>query len=137
MGVDFSGPGGEFQLNWRGWGLMLDLAHDHGWEPVGIERRSIDDAGYVQEEEGTTFIDNWHAFSTEGAASLAAALERALDDIPDHEALAPKDLSGDGSTRIPGNRIDEVSALEWFSGPRKQIVRDLIQFCKAGGFTIS
>jgi hypothetical protein len=29
-----------------------------------------------------------------------------------------------------------VNALEWFSGARKQGLRDLIAFCRQGGFAV-
>jgi hypothetical protein len=128
VGVNFSGPGGLFQLTWRGWGYMLDLAAAHGWQPPA-------EVAHEEGPDGTMgfWIDDLHQFTSAEAAALAGALEKALDDIPDHEVIRDKQLGGDRG--IPGDRIGEVSAVEWFGG-NKQLVRDFIAFCKAGEFTV-
>jgi hypothetical protein len=72
------------------------------------------------------------------ARNLAAALERSLDDIPDHDAI-------DHKTRpieeMPGLRAvidDDVSPIEWFSGKAKIKLQHFIEAWKReGGFRIS
>ncbi len=129
MGVSMSGPGGDFYLNWRGWGLMVELATSHGWElPPDVEREEGPDG------QMGFWLDDLHRLTDAEAAALATALEQSLDDIPDHEVLRDK---GFGAERgVPSHRIGEVSAVEWFSGDNKRMVQQFITFCKAGGFTI-
>ncbi len=92
-------------------------------------------------------LGNGRRVGDEDARSLADALERALPDVPDHDATAHKpraypvpaamrdmlrDLPDD---RMPGPD-QYVNALEWFSGLRKQVLTELITFCGEGGFSI-
>ncbi len=85
--------------------------------------------------------------SAADARAWADALENALDDVPNHDAriLKPqaypmpiavarlfRDLTG-GGLPDPGQHIN---ALEWFSGTRKQELRDFIAYCRRGGFAV-
>jgi hypothetical protein len=94
------------------------------------------------------YIDNAGKWVTDDDAhQWADALEQALPDLPDHDATAHKpdaypmpaamaplfrDMAGDG---LP-DPSQYVTALEWFSGTRKQELRDLIAFCRCGGFAV-
>ena len=35
MGMDLSGAGGYFRWTGSGWGKVLELASNHGWQPIG------------------------------------------------------------------------------------------------------
>ncbi|HJT76039.1 MAG TPA: hypothetical protein VJ739_02465 [Gemmataceae bacterium] len=70
------------------------------------------------------------------AASLADALERALPDVPGHDAMGEKSFS---HARLPGVRLVDVrtpaNAYEWFSG-KQDLLRDFITFGRAGGIEL-
>ena len=104
------------------------------------------DGGYLT-NDGQTVKD-------EDARSLAAALERALDDISNHntpidwnslfeanddlpEWLSPEERAiieeelQDGLLDILG-----LSPLEYFAGDEKRHLKELIRFCRLGSFEI-
>jgi hypothetical protein len=73
----------------------------------------------------------------EDALALADALERALPDVPSHDALEHKLVEVPGA---PGEGFvpvgTPVTAFEWFSGPNKPFLESFIAFCRQGGFQI-
>ena len=73
----------------------------------------------------------------EDSRALADALEQALPDLPDHDALAHKAFE---HPQAPGERFiawnTPVTPMEMFSGKNKQRVRDFITFFRGGGFVI-
>jgi hypothetical protein len=75
--------------------------------------------------------------AAEDAAALAEALERALPDLPAHDALIDKTVQ---HPQLPGDRFvmvgTAVNPFEWFSGDKRQTVKDFIAFCRQGGFEI-
>jgi hypothetical protein len=83
------------------------------------------------------FVNDGQRVSAEDARNLADALERALPDIPDHDALIHKTFEHPGS---PGMRLlaldTPASPYEWFSGDKKRYVREFIAYCRQGGFEI-
>jgi hypothetical protein len=86
---------GERWRHWfddRSWDRILELARAYGWKGATIEP-----GDYVNEE---------------AAASLAAALEQALPDIPDDDAVEGRtEWIGDYHLPTP-----DVTPTEWFSG---------------------
>jgi hypothetical protein len=131
MCIDLTGAG-DFHFDLVGWCFALELGQQYGWEPEVMIAQKADDAaapgGYPE-----PFA--WYArcvgkaggrVSAADARRWADALERALADIPDHDARTRKPqafpmpaalarlLSG-----LPGvGRPDPgrfVTALEWFS----------------------
>jgi hypothetical protein len=125
------------------WPALLRLADRFGWEPQGPEPWP-----------GTALLPGWEYLVNDGqhvratdARNLADALERALADIPDHDALADikrtlrewPDPDGVGVWRVVAYSADPGSrgTLARFSGPRKDDVRAFIAFCRLGGFTIA
>jgi len=96
--------GERFRLEHFAWAPLLQVARLHGWQPQGVEaesRLSLDEQSIVNMGQHVTAVD---------AGELAAALERALDDIPEHETIEP-----------PGLMLK---------------LQALIEFCRGGGFTI-
>jgi hypothetical protein len=75
--------------------------------------------------------------TTEHARALADALERALPDVPNHEAAAHKTVELPG---FPGERFlpfgTPIDSFEWFSGQNKRHLLDFIAFCRQGEFKI-
>jgi hypothetical protein len=90
--------------------------------------------------------DTWNGIYTlndgqwvtdEDAGNLAAALEQALPDIPDEDALAHK-LEPDPfePDRWIVKEGEELTLPEFFFGEGKEWVREFIAFCRQGGFSI-
>ena len=71
------------------------------------------------------------------ARALAKALEKALPDLPGHDALAPKTFE---DPRLAGERFlrrgTPVTPFEWFSGANKEHLKGFIALCRQGGFEI-
>jgi len=162
---DFSRPNSRFQLGLADWHFVVELAERNGWKPAGtvfpetpaelelFERISDPEERESAQKEDQLLRDyfsNSGQRVTEGdAEEMAAAIEQALGDIPDHDAIGTKDkrdalphrIAGymrdmPGDQPMPGIR-DRISVFEWFSGGEKQRLRDFIEFCRAGGFNIN
>ena len=161
---DLSGPKGTFHFDLADWHCVVELAEDNGWKPAGtvfdeppaepiIFGCGDDPEAHERAEREDRFLRDY--FSNDGqmvtdedAEALAAALERSLPDIPDHDAIGHKDKRNVLPRRIakfihimpglePSPAPEEtISAQEWFSGERKQRLVEFIAFCRAGGFNI-
>jgi hypothetical protein len=75
--------------------------------------------------------------TAQDAWALAEALERALPDVPNHDALAGKTVE---LPVAPGERFlplgTPVNPFEWFSGENRRHLVGFIAFCWQGGFDI-
>jgi hypothetical protein len=76
--------------------------------------------------------------TTEDARALANALERALPDVPKHDALKHKAVA---IAAVPGERFLPVDTpvnnpFEWFSGGNRAYLEAFIAFCRQGEFDI-
>jgi hypothetical protein len=106
MGMDLSGAGGYFRWTNLGWGEILVLGKDFGWEPNGTgPPRGCKKAEWV----GTYYSNDGQLFYARDARLLAEALERALDAMSEEKSLS----------------TDQESAI-----------REFIEFCKAGSFRL-
>ena len=99
---------------------------------------------------GYTFND-YQRVTDEDAANLADALERALPDVPRHNAIEHKQVSLDTILGLAPGQLPlfaglslsgvpagvETNPMEWFSGEdgRKKLT-DFIAYCRQGGFLI-
>jgi hypothetical protein len=105
------------------------------------------------EWDGGYFTNDGQTVKAEDAHSLAAALERSLDDIPNDnvpldwnsiqveddlpEWLSPEERSiieeelQDGLLDIMG-----ISPVEYFAGDEKSHLKEFIRFCRLGSFEI-
>jgi hypothetical protein len=85
---------------------------------------------------GAYFENSGYRITAEDARALADALEQALPDVPDHDALEHKTFTHPAE---PGVRLlniqTPVNPFEWFSG-KKDLLRDFIDFCRQGSFEI-
>jgi len=166
MGMALIGPEGDCHFNITAWSMLLDLAVQYGWKPAGVlepkpqeedeppavevtacEELPADSplAGAIssmfpseEEEPNLTryFFNCGYRVQADDARALGEALEQALPDVPDHDALEHKTFRhpSDPSVRL----IDvntPVNPFEWFSG-KKDLLRDFIAFCRQGGFEI-
>ena len=131
----------------RSWGMLMKLAYDSGWRPMGCVEpdnwRAIDDAGNPQRFFSMDY------FSRRGqrvlpadATAIADALESGLLDVPTFDALGLKVAS---SIDMPG--VDKpmrtlrpgvkVNPYEYFSGDNREPLKRFIAFCRADGFAIT
>lgn len=83
-----------FRWSNHGWLAVLDLAERYGWQPIGTKPSEL-----MKESWGEEMCLNWNGrydtneyqiISDDDAGNMAAALERALPDIPDENALIDK-----------------------------------------------
>ena len=132
MGMSLCGKQGESHFNNFNWSRILKLADRYGWQPIGTEAPDWEGIygtpihpDYKHPDwRGTYFSNDGQYVTDRDANSIAAALERALDDIPEHDTMEDMQAAQD------------ASPIEWFSGQGKTKVRDFIEFCRAGGFLI-
>src|SRR5262249_52232156 len=86
---------------------------------------------------GGYFVNDGQRVTAEDARALADALERALPDIPDHDAMPHKTFEHPSEPGVRLVALDpRASPYEWFSGDKKRLVRQFIDFCRQGGFEI-
>ena len=145
MAVILRGAHGDFTLNHKGWGLLLMMAWDHGWRPLGT--RPPDHWRHVNREALPEFwpkadyvTGKGQRILAEDAAAFADALERALDDLPNHDPLSDKEVARLNIPAFPTMRVvrSEVptSAVEVFGGENKDGFRRLIEFCRGGELAV-
>jgi len=111
---------------------MVELVREYGCvDPVANQLLFCGDDDFVSH------------VTAESAGTLAVALEKALDDIPDHDVVTPKlrrwPLPGVEGVELcwPSEDPDNpLTPVERFSGPAKKLVRELASFCRQGGFRI-
>ena len=110
MSVELVHPnGGEFHVSQPGWHAVLKLARRHGWEP-GAGR--AEDMLSFSREEAADFARAVDAGLAE-AWTLPKPVQREIDEMTEDEAL-PYVFSG-------------RSAAHW---------RELVAFCRQGGFRV-
>lgn len=108
------------------WTRVLSLAMFYGWQPMGTRAPSITELhGMIDEDwNGTYSTNDGQIVVTEDAFSLANALEKSLDDIPDFNLeVYPPDLS-------------KINPFEYFAGDEKRHLAEFIDFCRLGSFLI-
>ena len=137
------------------WAKALELAQIYGWKPLGTRQPSnIDFYALCAEWDGRYLTNDGQTVKAEDARWLAAALERALTDIPDEyiptdwnsvfqleddlpDWLSPEEREfieeelQDGLLDIMG-----MSPLAYFAGREKQHLKEFIRFCRLGSFEI-
>jgi hypothetical protein len=133
----------------------LELARFYGWMPMGTQPPSTYSFHILDAEWSGMYLTNdGQIVSAEDACSLARALEKSLDDIPDDnfnmnwnprfwvegdlpEWLSPqeKELVEDG--------LDEHSPdcakqhpFEFFAGDEKHHLVHFLRFCRLGSFMV-
>ena len=138
------------------WSKALDLAELYGWQRMGTEPPSQHDFEELNAEwDGTYLTNDGQIVKAEDGACLAAALEKALSDVPDDKANIgwdtkcgfeddlPEGLTPEEVEMIDGGLENELldfngtPPLEFFAGDEKYHLRQFIRFCKLGNFIIS
>lgn len=135
------GQCGEFDVPARAWRLMLVLAERYGWEPCGTappDELAID-AGLWRGEpwdwDGRYISAYGQHLTEEDASNFGAALERALPDVPDDDALENKVSCNTGIWGWFAIESPDVgiNPLEAFSGCNKEMLRNFIIHCRERG----
>lgn len=137
------------------WSKALELAQSYGWKPLGTRPPShLDFYELCAEWDGRYLTNDGQTVKAEDARSLAAALERALEDIPNE--IAPTDwnsmvrleddlpewLSPEEQEFIEEELQDGLldvmgtNPLEYFAGTEKRHLKQFIRFCRLGSFEI-
>ena len=138
------------------WSKALDLAELYGWQPIGTEPPSTHDFHELNAEwDGTYLTNDGQTIRASDAYSLAAALEKALEDIPDAktemdwnpklwmeddfpEWLSPDEIEiVDDGLKDSLLDIIEVHPLQYFAGDEKYNLKQFVRFCRLGNFIIS
>jgi hypothetical protein len=131
-------------FNNKGWGMLLMMAWEHGWRPLG----TLPPAHWSQIEEGT--LPDWpradyvtgrgQRIAAEDAAALADALEGLLDDLPNHDPLEEKAVFRLQVPVYPSLRVVKsefaVSDYEVFGGENKPGLTRFIALCRKGELVV-
>jgi hypothetical protein len=137
------------------WSKALDLAELYGWRPMGTEPPSAYDFHQLNAEwDGTYLTNDGQMIKAQDALSLAAALEKALDDIADRQTEIESDtifrieddlpewLSPSEKEMIEEGLEDGlldivlVHPLEYFADDEKYHLKQFIRFCRLGSFVV-
>jgi hypothetical protein len=137
------------------WSKALELARLYGWKPTGTRPPAhIDFYQLGAEWDGGYLTNDGQTVKTEDAHSLAAALERSLDDIPNdniptdwnslfqHEDDLPEWLSPEEREFVEEELQDGLldimgtNPLAYFAGDEKRHLKEFIRFCRLGSFEI-
>jgi hypothetical protein len=137
------------------WAKALELAQSYGWQPRGTHPPSHLDFYELEAEwDGRYLTNDGQTVSAEDALSLAASLQRSLDDISDEnipmdwgsllqlEDDLPEWLSPEEKEFIEEELQDGLldvmgtSPLEYFAGDEKRHLKEFIRFCRLGSFEI-
>jgi hypothetical protein len=140
-------PAGSMRVNNASWVMVLRLATTYGWKPKGTIEP--DDWSGVAADGVTPRLWNprnyWSRHGqqvlSEDAEALASALETALPDVPDHDAMEHKIVTSiDFPDRNALRFVDpfkRFNPYEYFSGTNKARLTRFIEFCRSGGFRIA
>lgn len=142
-------------LSRQSWAKTLELARIYGWQPQGTRPPSIYDFRCLGADwDGGYLTNDGQMIKAEDALSLAAALEKALDDIPDAntemdwnpklwiEDDLPEWLSPEEKVMIEDGLEDEwldvmgIHPFEYFAGEEKYYLTQFIRFCRLGSFVV-
>lgn len=137
------------------WANALELARAYGWKPSGTRPPlQIDFYQLGAEWDGGYLTNDGQIVKREDALSLAAALEKSLDDIPDdnpsldwnslfqQDDELPEWLSPEEKAFMEEELQDclldlaSMNPLEYFAGDEKRHLKEFIRFCRLGSFEI-
>ena len=100
------------------WAKALELAQIYGWKPLGTRPPSdIDFYDLCAEWDGRYLTNDGQTVKAEDARLLAAALERALNDVPDEK------ISTDWNSVLEW----EDDLPEWLSPEERDFIEEELQ----------
>ena len=118
------------------WASMLKLASLKEWKPAGTEAPD----GWDGEWKGSYIVNGGQRVIDADSSNLADALESALPDVPDHDAMADKVVE----RKLPDGRVFRdvpegvtFTPYEVWVGKSRDGLIKLIDLCRNGGFTIA
>ncbi len=135
-----------FQLEYFGiWQKLMNLAQIYGWNPAGtLEPPEWDrEANEDWNSSYDIFAGEW--VTDDDARGLAAALDQALDDLPDNSMpdriieTEIEEIDREGEVSISFHIIEPNKSLnlfETFGGQYKSDLKAFIRFANKGGFHI-
>jgi hypothetical protein len=137
------------------WAKALELAQLYDWKPLGTRPPShLDFYELGAEWDGRYLTNDGQMVRAEDARSLAAALERSLNDISDEQRAIdwnsmlqleedlPEWLSPEEREFIEEELQDGLLDIlgtnprQYFAGNEKRHLKHLIRFCRLGSFEI-
>ena len=141
----------------QSWAKALELATLNGWQPMGTQPPAFHDSQLLNADwDGTYLTNEGQVVIAEDALSLAKALQKSLDDIPDFNTIEldwnptywmeddlPEWLSPDEREMIEEGLEDElldimgIHPFVFFAGDEKHRLTEFIRFCRLGSFIIS
>jgi len=141
----------------QSWAKALELARLNGWQPMGTQPPVSYDFQLLNADwDGTYLTNEGQAVRAEDALSLANALQKSLDDIPDFNSTEmdwnpkfwieddlPEWLSPEERDLIEEGLEDEfldiigIHPFEFFAGHEKRSLAEFIRFCRLGSFIIA
>src|SRR5574342_43488 len=141
----------------QSWAKLLELARLYGWRPMGTcPPSNIDFHKLNADWHGAYLTNDGQTVSREDAFSLAAALEKSLDDLPNEnlkidwnpelwtdEDDLPEWLSPEERELIEEGLEAElldimgIPPFEFFAGDEKRDLIAFIRFCRLGSFVIT
>ena len=138
------------------WAKALELAELYGWRSMGTEPPSLYDFQQLDADwDGNYLTNDGQMIKAKDALSLAIALEKALNDIPDDKVKMdwdrkfwldddlPEWLSPDEKEMIEDGLENElldiigIHPLEFFAGAEKYQLKQFVRFCRLGSFVVS
>ncbi|HZW07226.1 MAG TPA: hypothetical protein VFF65_08880 [Phycisphaerales bacterium] len=142
-----TGRQGSMTFSNRSWGMLMKLAYDSGWKPLGCEQPErwpvLTGEGDLNRFFSMDYFSRLgQRVTAEDAARIADAIESALPDIPAFDAMAHKVLSSIDAPGLPRPLRSirpgvKVNPYEYFSGDNREPLGLFIRFCRAGGFAIT
>lgn len=128
---------GDFTWDSFSWVKLIRLAEHYGWQPADTtipesELKWMPNGQW----NGNYTTNDGQTVTLADARSLAAALDRAVRDIPSENVIAQYREPSGGIQILPNP--PNISDLDWFCGPEtKDRIREFVSFCYAGEFQIS
>ena len=146
-GISIWGECGEFSIDESVWRAWLTLARLHGWEPAGTAPPVIDlETGFELDDSEREFLEKvgndggygppfkGQVITRPDALAFAAALERALTDIPDvpEARLWHLWLQLEPGATFPEvlTRVTSSSSVAGKVGAQKELLKDFIKHCR-------
>ena len=156
MGYDLKNTNEDFRFSRSAWSHVLNLAKHFGWEPMGTvmpggtAKVYLGDKGSDKETVRESIMGDYYANTFESvvkedALNLGHALMKVVEVIPDERVFPDNILTSltedsllDVAEVLTGYKNRSLNySVGYFSGlENKNYLKEFIQFCKDGRFSI-